>query len=56
MEDGRIALGSAAHKDEQSVIGWAKALLRYANIYTKEFPQNAGALLKYMFAVLDLTA
>lgn len=55
-EGGRIALGSAAQKEELSVMGWTKAFLRYANVYTEGFPDSAGDLLKYMSTVLDLTA
>lgn len=55
-EDGKIMLGAAPQREELSVNGWTKAFLRYANIYTQEYPLEAVDMLKYMGMVMDLTS
>ena len=43
-EGGRIALGPTPRTDDLSVSCWVKAFLRYSNIYTADYPEEARGL------------
>ena len=55
-EDGKVTLGSAPRKDDLSVAGWTRGFLRYAMVYIEGYPHEAGAILRYMSLVMDLTS